>query len=156
MDSEKISELITVANNLVDSKTGNSLNNVQKSILQQVLEGKKLKDIQVTGYSDSTVHRVFCPRLWELLSEATKEKVRINTIKLVLDKISNEQKYSSNRGEIAILNELPPVPLPIFPKRLRHNLPAASCTSFIGREQEITRLLGLLSPSHAAHLITGV
>ncbi|MBD2777732.1 hypothetical protein [Iningainema tapete] len=101
MDREKILELITVANNLVDSQTGNSLTNVQKSILQQVLSGKKLKDVQVIGYSDSTVQRVFCPKLWELLSEATKEKVRINTIRLVLDKITNTQQDSSNNADFS-------------------------------------------------------
>ncbi|MBD2775244.1 AAA family ATPase [Iningainema tapete] len=154
MNKEKISELITVANNLVDSQTGKSLTDVQKRILQQVMEGKKLKDIQVTGYSDSTVQRVFCPKLWELLSEATKQKVRINTIILVLDKILKQKSGSNNESEIAIPIEAVSVPPPVIPKRLRHNLPAPSCTTFIGREEEIARLLELLSPRHSAHLVS--
>jgi tetratricopeptide (TPR) repeat protein len=156
MGNEKISELIRVADALVLPKTGRSLTDVQKCILQQVLEGKKLKDIQVTGYSDSTVQRVFCPKLWELLSDASGQKIRINTTKLLLDKLSNQPKYSSisNVEEIPIPTEPPAIPPPLPPNRLRHNLPAPSCTSFIGREEEITRLLELLSPRHSAHLVS--
>lgn len=156
MGIEKISELIKVADALVLPKTARCLTDVQKCILQQVLQGKKLKDIKVTGYSDSTVQRVFCPKLWELLSDATGEKIRINTVELILNKFLNEPNFSSrsNATEIPIPTKLLSIPSLVPPKRLRHNLPAASCTSFIGRQEEITRLLELLSPRHAAHLIS--
>ncbi|BDA72787.1 ECF subfamily RNA polymerase sigma-24 factor [Calothrix sp. PCC 7716] len=154
MHNGKISELVRVANALVLSKTGRSLNNVQKSIVEQVLQGKKLKDIQVTGYSNSTVQRVFCPKLWELLSDATGQKIRINTVVLMLEKILNKTIFSgSNEGE-TIPTEIPPATFPSSRKQLRHNLPAHSCTNFIGREEEIARLLELLSTRHAAHLVS--
>lgn len=150
MVTEKISELVSVANALVLPKTGRSLTDVQKSILEQVLQGKRLKDIHITGYSDSTVQRVFCPKLWELLSEATKHKVRINTVMLVLEKILSEP-IRSDYSEITTVE--PPTSVPPI-KSLRHNLPAPSCTNFIGREEEIARLLELLSTRHAAHLVS--
>ncbi|WP_392476366.1 AAA family ATPase [Nostoc sp. C110] len=155
MDIEKISELIKVANVLVLSKTGIPLTDVQKSILEQVFAGKKLKDIRVSGYSDGTVQRVFCPKLWELLSDATGQKVRINKVNLVLEKLLKEPKYNrSNSDEIVTPDELPLVPPAISLKRLRHNLPAPSCNTFVGREEEIARLLELLSPLHSAHLVS--
>ncbi|MBH8555381.1 ATP-binding protein [Nostocaceae cyanobacterium CENA357] len=141
-----------MANELVIPITGIGLTDVQKSILEQVFAGKKLKDIQVTGYAGGTVQRVFCPKLWELLSDATKQKIRINTVELVLEKLLQEPKY--NRSEIVTDIELPLISLPIASKRLRHNLPAPSCTTFVGREEEITRLLELLSPRHSAHLVS--
>ncbi|MEH1854483.1 MAG: ATP-binding protein, partial [Nostoc sp.] len=145
-----------MADALVLPKTASYLTDVQKCILQQVLQGKKLKHIKVIGYSDSTVQRVFCPKLWEILSDATGEKIRINTVQLVLNKFLNEPNFSSrsNAAEIPIPTEPLSIPSLAPPRRLRHNLPAASCTSFIGRQEEITRLLELLSPRHAAHLIS--
>ncbi|WP_166482303.1 tetratricopeptide repeat protein [Scytonema sp. UIC 10036] len=139
---------------LVLSQTRRPLTDVDKTILEQVLEGKKLKDIQVTGYADSTVQRVFCPNLWEVLSDATGHKVRINTVKLVLEQLSKDPKYSrSNGGENATpIESLSTSPIPS--KQLRHNLPAHSCTTFVGREEEIARLLELLSPRHSAHLVS--
>ncbi|WP_341526025.1 tetratricopeptide repeat protein [Nostoc sp. UHCC 0302] len=155
MGNEKISELIRVANSLVISKSGIPLTDVQKFILEQVFAQKKLKDIRVTGYSDGTVQRVFCPKLWELLSEATGEKIRLNKVKLVLEKLLKEPNYNSNNyAETITAVELPLVTPPIFPKRLRHNLPAPSCNTFIGREEEIARLLELISPRHSAHLVS--
>lgn len=152
----KTSELIKTADALVLAKTGNSLKDVQKIILEQVLEGKKLKNIRVTGYSDNTVQRVFCPRLWELLSDATEQKIRINTVRLTLENIQNKSKYISEgeTSEITVSTEQPSITPSVTSKKLLHNLPAPSCTSFIGREEEITRLLELLSPRHTAHLIS--
>ncbi|MDB9373840.1 tetratricopeptide repeat protein [Nodularia sphaerocarpa] len=155
MGGEKISELIRVANALVIPKTGICLTDVQQSILEQVFRSKKLKEIQVTGYSDSTVQRVFCPKLWDLLSDATGTKIRINTVRLVLEKLLQEPKYhQSHKGEIATVIEPLSVSAPMPPKRLRHNLPAPSCTTFVGREEEIARLLELLSSRHSAHLVS--
>ncbi|RUT04740.1 hypothetical protein DSM106972_043090 [Dulcicalothrix desertica PCC 7102] len=154
MGTETISELVRAANTLVLFKTERPLNDVQKCILEQVLQGKKLKDIQVTGYSDSTVQRVFCPKLWELLSDATGHKVRINTVNLILEKIQTQSSCSTSNQVEMTSTEQPPVPFPIPIKQLRHNLPAASCTNFIGREEEIARLLELLSTRHAAHLVS--
>ncbi|MEB3218994.1 MAG: AAA family ATPase [Nostocales cyanobacterium 94392] len=152
----KTSELIKTADALVLAKTGNSLKDVQKIILEQVLEGKKLKNIRVTGYSDNTVQRVFCPRLWELLSDATEQKIRINTVRLTLENIHKKSKYISEGeiSEITVSTEQPSITPSVTSKKILHNLPAPSCTSFIGREEEITRLLELLSPRHTAHLIS--
>ncbi|WP_017720782.1 NB-ARC domain-containing protein [Kamptonema formosum] len=39
-------------------------------------------------------------------------------------------------------------------RRIPHNLPAPTYTAFIGRNEEMRRLLQLLSPEHSAHMIT--
>ncbi len=39
-------------------------------------------------------------------------------------------------------------------RRIPHNLPAPTYTAFIGRNEEMRRLLELLSPEHSAHMIT--
>jgi tetratricopeptide (TPR) repeat protein len=153
MDAEKISELIRVANILVISKIGRPLTDEQRSILEQVLQGNRLKDIQVTGYADGTVQRVICPKLWKLLSVTTGQKIRINTVISALEKLSKELKYGKdNNDEINTSDETEHSFIP--PKQIRQNLPARSCNTFVGREEEITRLLELLSPTHPAHLIS--
>ncbi len=151
MDAEKISKLIRVANILVVSKTGRPLTDEQRSILEQVLQGNRLKDIQITGFADGTVQRVFCPKLWHLLSVTTGQRIRINTVLSALEKLSKEL---DNERKIDTSIELPPVPFSIPSKQVRQNLPARSCNTFVGREEEITRLLKLLSPTHSAHLIS--
>lgn len=155
MSTEGIPELIRVASELL-ARTGKTLTDVQQIILQQALEGKKLRNIRVTGYTDATVQRVFCPKLWKLLSEATGQKIRINNVRLILEKVFKELK----RGDLGYgdkpvipLDPLPP-PQPSVPRCVLHNLPAPSCTTFIGRKEEIFRLLELLSPRYAAHLIS--
>ncbi len=87
-----ISQLIGVANEQVFAKTGKTLTDVQECILQQVLAGKKLKEISVTGYADSTIQRVFCPNLWQLLADAIGQKVRVNNVRLLLEKVQQELK----------------------------------------------------------------
>jgi LuxR family glucitol operon transcriptional activator len=48
-----------------------------------------------------------------------------------------------------------PILPPISPAaRIRHNLPAPTCSRFVGREFEIAKLLELLSPRHGAQLIS--
>lgn len=39
-------------------------------------------------------------------------------------------------------------------REIPNNLPPPTCTTFVGRQSEISRLLELLSPRHAAHLIS--
>jgi hypothetical protein len=88
-----------VANNQILAKTGKVLGDIQACILEQALQGSKLKDIRVIGYADSTIQRVFCPELWELLSNATGQKVRVNTVQLVLQKLLKESNPDSLKKE---------------------------------------------------------
>lgn len=158
MSTEEISQLIGVANDRILAKTGKTLGDIQACILEQALKGKKLKDIRVIGYADSTIQRVFCPELWELLSNATGQKVRVNTVRLLLQKLLKESNLGSLMNEESSsafsARALSPPPSPQPSKRVLHNLPAPSCTAFIGRKEEVARLMELLSPNHAAHLIS--
>jgi LuxR family glucitol operon transcriptional activator len=158
MSTEEISQLIRVANNQILAKTGKVLGDIQSCILEQALQGSKLKDIRVIGYADSTIQRVFCPELWELLSNATGQKIRVNTVRLVLQNLLKEPNSGSLRNEDSssafLAPPLSPPPSPQPSKRVLHNLPAPSCTTFIGRKEEVARLMELLSPNHAAHLIS--
>ena len=123
---------------------------VQERILQQALEGKRLMEIRVVGYGDSAVQRIYAPQLWQLLSEATEEKVTIKRLRLVIEDVWKKQRSDHVKPSVP---SLPTKPLPsLF--SVRHNLPAPSCTEFIGREEEIARILELLSPEHGAQIIS--
>lgn len=80
-------KLVELADNYISQKKGDYLNDVQKNILRQVLEGQKLKDIQVSGYSTNTIQREIAPKLWKLLSDVTGKKVSIKTARLVLEEL---------------------------------------------------------------------
>jgi tetratricopeptide (TPR) repeat protein len=153
MTMPDIPNLIKFANELLLTKIGKSLDKVQESILQQALEGKRLMEIRVVGFGDGVVQRVFAPKLWQLLSEATEEKVTIRRLRLVLEDTWKKQQD----GHINPSAPSPPTkPLVAIslPSRVRHNLPTPSCTEFIGREKEIVRILELLSPTRGAQTIS--
>jgi tetratricopeptide (TPR) repeat protein len=148
--SNPLSELISLAHNRVLAQTGSRLTDVQERILEQVLAGKKLKHIQVPGYGDLTVQRHFCPKLWRLFSESFGQTVRLNTVRLTLEKAMRETQNSIS----FVAPTFAPSSSASLESKSIHNLPAPSCTTFIGRETELTRLLDLLSPRSAAHLIS--
>lgn len=108
-------KLVELADNYISQKKGDYLNDVQKNILRQVLEGQKLKDIQVSGYSTNTIQREIAPKLWKLLSNVTGRKVSIKTARLVLEELgengeSVREKHSGDRPLLPIANtnlELP-------------------------------------------------
>jgi tetratricopeptide (TPR) repeat protein len=155
MSTPEISDLIALANEKVLTKIGKPLSEVQISILQQILEEKKLKDVHVSGYGDATIQQMTAPKLWALLTEATEKSVRKNTVRLVLENLWNNQPSDQKNPHDKPSPEniyLPPIP-PSSPQA-RHNLPANSCTEFIGREEEIARILKLLAPTHGARIIS--
>ncbi|MBF2049303.1 MAG: AAA family ATPase [Elainella sp. C42_A2020_010] len=160
MNTVDSAELIRFANQQVLAKTAKPLNDVQERILEQVLiDRPRLLDIQVHGYSETTVQRVFCPKLWKLLSEVFGQEVRLNTVRLVLEKAYKISRQSIHPGSQPLLpgtSTVAPAPTAAPPstRQIPHNLPASSCTAFIGREEELARLLELLSPQHAAPIIS--
>lgn len=91
MDNNDISKLVEFADRLVYEKTGQHLETVEKDILQQTLSGKKLSGIQSPSYEDSYVQRFRAPKLWNLLSVVTGEKVRKKTILEILNRLNQTQ-----------------------------------------------------------------
>ncbi|MBF2085055.1 tetratricopeptide repeat protein, partial [Thermoleptolyngbya sp. C42_A2020_037] len=172
----------------VSQAAGQGLSLHQTAILEQAIAGKRLKDIQIAGYADDTVQRVFCPQLWHLLSEVTGQKVGIRTLPLMLQALMAEPSEAVTARNAADLaetglaetglaetgREIPAPadaptlagsakPIPVMqpsPQQqlvrhvIRHNLPAPTCSAFVGREAEITQLLALLSPQHGTQLIS--
>jgi len=159
IDNAKIAELIEVAKAIVVAKQDKPITLVEEAILQQALEGKRLQSIEVGGYCSGVIQRQFAPRLWKRLGD----KVGIRNVRLVLEKALKESKLPPPEkeeldGEIQKPLGLMPVPSPDLLKRIPHNLPKQHYTKFIGRQEEVAKLLKLLSPKHAAHLIciTGI
>jgi len=154
IENAKIAELIDVANTIVLAKQDDPITVVEEAILQQALQGKKLLSIQVGGYSSGVIQRQFAPRLWKRLGD----NVGIKNVRLILENAAIKSKQSPSKPEYLDSEAqkppgLIPESLPDFPKRVPHNLPKQNYTKFIGRQEEVAKLLKLLSPGHAAHLI---
>ncbi|GAB4472000.1 MAG: tetratricopeptide repeat protein [Elainellaceae cyanobacterium] len=183
MNASEIASAIAVIEARIIAKTGQGLSLHQTAILEQAIAGKRLKDIQIAGYADDTVQRVFCPQLWHLLSEVTGQKVGIRTLPLMLQALMAEPSEAVTARNAADLaetglaetgREIPapadaptlagsaepaPVMQPSPQQQLvrhivQHNLPAPTCSAFVGREAEITQLLALLLPQHGTQLIS--
>lgn len=157
-EQDQIARLLVFADECVCAKLDQPLSEVHKIILEQALQGKKLKEIVVGRYSANVVERDFAPKLWKLLSLAIGQKVGIKNVRLLLE----ESWKKSQQAQLESTPELSFQPIRLSSQRsdgvssinIVENLPAPTCTSFIGREAEIQRLLELLSPDHSAHLIT--
>lgn len=173
MNITEISELIKVADAQIYAKQGRFLTIQQKEILRQALEGNRLKDIRIEGYSDLTVQQLYCPELWKLLSDATDQKVSIRTVTLVLKNLKEQAVWlepsvptgpvpysspadmpSASAPEGSATDSSVILPNVTSPKRVRHNLPTPTYSRFVGREAEVAKLLELLSLRHGAHLIS--
>jgi hypothetical protein len=110
MTDPEVLELVKRADRWVAQKTGKGLADVQKAVLQQVLEGCKLKDIQVSGYSPSTVKQEIAPKLWKLLSAVTQKEVRIRTVRLVLENLPEQippSQPSPDEESLLVVGENP-------------------------------------------------
>ncbi|MGL4376773.1 MAG: AAA-like domain-containing protein [Microcoleaceae cyanobacterium] len=105
MTQGKVIQLVELANQWMTQKTGKSLADVQKTILRQALEGRRLKDIQVPGYSPNTIKSEIAPKLWKSLSDITGRKVTIKTLHFVLDEFSKTGGIIINHSQERIRGE---------------------------------------------------
>jgi Tfp pilus assembly protein PilF len=94
MNNNDISKLVEFADRLVYEKTGQHLETVEKDILQQTLSGRKLSGIQSPSYEDSYVQRFRAPKLWNLLSVVTGERVRKKTVLEILSRLVQERSLT--------------------------------------------------------------
>ncbi|MCU0515466.1 MAG: AAA-like domain-containing protein [Oscillatoria sp. Prado101] len=113
MADTEVLKLVELADNWIGQKTGEVLDDAQKAILQQALAGRRLKDIQVTGYTGNTVQREIAPKLWKLLSQVTGKRVSIKTVRLVLEGLREEPSPSGSwgvrqRGGAGVVNSASP------------------------------------------------
>jgi hypothetical protein len=91
MSADDISTLVEFADSLVYEKTGQHLETVEKDILRQTLNGKKLSAIEFPSYENSYVQRYLAPQLWKRLSYVAGEKVGKKTVLEVLQRLQSQQ-----------------------------------------------------------------
>ncbi len=77
------------AEQLIYAKTGKSLTDIQKAVLQKSWEGHRKTYNQIAHefqYSESYIKQTVAPQLWKLLSEVLGEKVNKNNVRTVLER----------------------------------------------------------------------
>ena len=90
MDAKEVSKLVELAERVVVDSKEKPLNVLEKSILQQALEGKNLKDIQYGRYGIGHIQNQ-ASKLWKKLSKVTGQKVTIKTVQQVLEQLQNQR-----------------------------------------------------------------
>jgi tetratricopeptide (TPR) repeat protein len=145
-EKKQIATLVKFASQRVEQQQGKPLDLLDQSILEQALQGVKLVNIEVSGLEKTTIKTCRAPALWKMLSNATNQKVGIKNVQQVL-----KAAYAAEQPV-----EQPPTGIPQSAKQpaIFNHLPAPTCTRFVGRSADLDRLMELLSPDHAAHLIT--
>ena len=92
MTAEEALKLVEVANSWVFAKLEENLSDIQKAIIQQILEGQKLKNIEFLGYANSSIQREYAPKLWRLLEEVTgDEKVGVKNLQVILERLQKRE-----------------------------------------------------------------
>lgn len=107
-----IEAVLTFVNQLIYTKTGVHLSDLQRVILRESWqETKKTYDqmAQEYGYSPNYIKQVVAPRLWRLLSEGLQEKVTKTNIRSVIERRMVSQDASNCQmllaaGEIVLGN----------------------------------------------------
>ncbi len=87
MNIQDILKLINFLDKLVFDKRKENLTPVEKAILEAVFKNKKLDNIQINGYSNGYVKTTLAQKLWKLLSGVTGEKVKKNTVQIVIENL---------------------------------------------------------------------
>jgi LuxR family glucitol operon transcriptional activator len=151
----EISQLIEVADQILLATSKEPLADHEKSILAHVLAGKPLKTARAGQYKTSTVVQQIAPKLWHRLGEGVRSKnVRLFLENAVTQHLLAPSPLEFNTGNHVETPAVSSAPSPQgMPRRIFHNLPPRQYSKFIGRQQEATRLLKLLSHKHPTHKI---
>lgn len=84
-----IEEILNFVESLVYTQTGENLNDLQRTILQQCWEDKKKTYDSIAieqGYSANYIKQGVAPKLWRLLSKAFGEKLTKSNIHSVIER----------------------------------------------------------------------
>lgn len=108
-------------------KHGDPLDGLRQELLLRALEGYKLKDIQIDGYSHSYVKRVIAPDLWKRLGRYCNQRVGIRSLQLALttkyEQLSEQEKAAVDKivpnGMAATTESQVPAPTPPSTKEFR-------------------------------------
>ncbi|MGB3654604.1 MAG: hypothetical protein WBA41_25810 [Rivularia sp. (in: cyanobacteria)] len=144
-------EVLRLVENLVLTKTGKHLSNIELLVLRGSWKGHKYNQIAAEGgYTNEYLKNDVGPKLWKRLSIALAKKINKNNFKAILE----QYLYQQEKGELiakqlsseyCLINNLNPhTPQPIY-----HNLPSRDYTRLVGREVEAKRILELISPEWA-------
>lgn len=87
MGADEALKLVEFADRLVFEKTGHHLKDIQQEVLQQVLEGKLLKQIHPETHENSYIQTNIAPGLWTLLTEVTGKEVKKKNVRQVLERL---------------------------------------------------------------------
>ncbi|WP_035991213.1 tetratricopeptide repeat protein [Leptolyngbya sp. KIOST-1] len=171
-------DAVELADKLVFTVTGRHLNDLQRTILQQVWQGQKYLDIATAaGYTEGHIKDV-AYQLWRLLSKVTGEKVTKSTLKSVLKRslLQLGIDVSAATADLGIGGGAgrPEPSLASHnwgstnpqgsPGRedLGHRRPGASLAfspplnpQFVGRQEAIAHLTGLIAQGHRTLVIQG-
>ncbi|MEO1428911.1 MAG: tetratricopeptide repeat protein [Cyanobacteria bacterium J06633_8] len=141
-------EVLTLVENLIMSRTGKHLSNIEVLVLRGSWQGHKYNQIATEGgYTDEYLKNDIGPKLWKRLSQGLGKKVTKNNFKAILEQHIYQQqkdKLADNnflsKDLLITKNKLSRTPQPIY-----HNLPSRDYTRLVGREAEAERLLKLIS-----------
>jgi tetratricopeptide (TPR) repeat protein len=99
MHAKEVSKLVELADRVVVDSKEKPLNVLEKSILQQALEGKNLKDIQYGRYGIGHIQNQ-ASKLWKKLSKVTGQKATIKTVQQVLEELQNQKSQFENTPQL--------------------------------------------------------
>ena len=149
MTAEEALKLVELANSWVFAKLEENLSDIQKAIIQQILEGQKLKNIEFLGYANSSIQREYAPKLWRLLEEVTgDEKVGVKNLQVILERLQKRElpkvsdtitaQAEEREGENSQIQE-------ISESYIENVLCYSSERDFVGRDAAITHINKLVN-----------
>jgi tetratricopeptide (TPR) repeat protein len=159
--NSETAQLIEVAEHVLAERSEKPLADHEKAILAHVLAGEPLKTAKAGRYRPGTIVKQLAPRLWHRLGE----EVRCKNVQLFLEnaaeRYQSANSSSDNQGNpLSLAAEIstPAGTAENLPERILHNLPQRPYSKFIGRQQDMKKVLKWLMPRYSIYkiCITGI
>lgn len=153
------SDAVELADSLVYTVTGRHLNDLQRTILHQVWQGRKYLDIaRGAGYTEGHIKDV-AYQLWRLLSRVTGEKITKATVKSALKRYLRTRPLGRSDPPLDPLPDLKPESRPsslVADSGVDVSTADADThPGFVGRQVALAHLQTLVAQGHRALVIQG-
>ena len=144
-------EILRFADNVILTKTGKHLNDLQRDILEETLQGHKYNKIADKHECSINYVREVAANLWKFLSEEVGEKITQSNIRTTLER-ANYSIISSNFSHINICNgDLKSLKTKQYRQKNTSYLDlddAPFTTTFYGRTAELNTLKNWILQQH--------
>ncbi len=137
-----IAEALKIADNLVFSSRNKHLNDLERSIIEGVCQGKKYSQIAQDNYCEQSHVNDVAASLWRTISESVGEQVKKTNFKSTIERHQSKNVSSSFVEQISLVNICSEVTLNHHPDRINRKIDRSNTPQYLKTIPDITPIYG--------------